>query len=86
MDDPDAWSSNSSFGVPLCAALAEARACVWGTNCSGLVDAGDCYDDSADSAYVQQNDAAFAVVEASKVAVEPYPKLADPLPAFEVRA
>ena len=77
MDDPDAWSSNSSFGVPLCAALAEAR---------GLVDAGDCYDDSADSAYVQQNDAAFAVVEASKVAVEPYPKLADPLPAFEVRA
>jgi hypothetical protein len=79
LDDPDAWSSNASFGTPLCSSLQLQFNC---SDCSSFFDESDCYNDTMISSYVASVVSAFSVTDPELCSIEPYPS--SDLPSFEV--
>lgn len=76
------WTSNDTFGVPLCSTLFTELNCTVGVDCAGLYDPHSCYNDVGISDYVAATASAFEVVNEENAAIEPYPT--STLPSFEV--
>lgn len=84
--DSQNWTSDSTFGLPLCSTLSAEYSCVHGVNCSSFYSSEHCYDDVSSplSDYVASTNSGFSVVPEENRAIEPYPVVNPTLPAFEV--